>query len=158
MFSFFGYLLGVLPILSLLSIIIVVVTLFIGKLISGYFPIISAVLVVKIIYSIINFCYVIKLFVKGSSKTSIWVSLAFLGISCLLIPFSFKSLFLLLYYVPISLSALLLDEKLDSIRKTIRKNEATLAFFNVFDILYIILMYSLFNTIFPNNITVSKKI
>lgn len=156
-FSFLGYLLGVLPILSLLSIIIVVVTLFIGKVISGYFPIISAVLVVKIIYSIINFCYWIKLIVKGSSKTSFWVSFAFFVISCLLIIFSFKSLFLLLYYVPISLSALLLDEKLDNIRKTIRKNEATLAFFNIFDISYIILMYSLFNTYFPNDITVSEK-
>lgn len=151
-FSFLGYLLGVLPILSLLSIIIVVVTLFIGKVISGYFPIISAELVVKIIYSIINLCYVIKLLVKGSSKTSFWVSFAFFVISCLLIIFSFKSLFLLLYYVPISLLALFLDEKLDSIKRTIRKNEATLAFFNVFDILYIISMYYLFN-----NITVSEK-
>lgn len=89
---------------------------------------------------------------KEAVKHPFWVSFAFFVISCLLIIFSFKSLFLLLYYVPISLLALFLDEKLDSIKRTIRKNEATLAFFNVFDILYIISMYYLFN-----NITVSEK-
>lgn len=156
MFSALWDVLGVLPILSLLSIIIVGVTLFIGNFISSFVPKISADLFVKIIYLIINFSYVLISFFKGNKKKSFWVSVAFLVISFVLIFVSYRSLFLLLYYVPISLSALFLDEKLDSIRKEISKNGATLAFFNIFDIFYIILTYSLFKADLPNIIVLKK--
>mgnify|MGYP004450737343 CR=1 FL=1 len=161
-FSGLCYLLGVLPILSLLSIIIVGVTLFIGNFISGYCPKISPDLVVKIICLILNLIYVVAEFPKGIKEKSFWVLSVLLVISIVLIIVSYSFPYLLLlYYVPFSLSVLLSNEKLDSIRKAISKNKATLTFFNTFDIFYIILMYFLFKidltNIFQIKITVFKE-
>ena len=144
--SFVNYLIGVVPILSLLSIIIVIITFLLGTFVSGY---INQIFFVKIIFLIISIFYLIRLIKLRRKK----MLLAQLFSSMLAIVAAFVDVkFILLFYVPISIIALFAEEKFDRLRELINKNKATMAFFNIFDFVYIVVMYSLYHSI------VSKKI
>lgn len=141
-----NYLMGVVPILSLLSIIIVTITFLLGTFVSGY---INQILFVKIIFLIISFFYSIRLIKLGRNKIFIVQLFSFMLVGIDLI-MDVKSILLL--YVPISSNVLFAEEKFDRPRELINKNKATMAFFNIFDFVYIVAMYSLYHPI------VSKKI
>ena len=145
--SFVNYLMGVVPILSLLSIIFVAITFFLGTFFSGC---LNPNSFVKIIFLIINIIYLIRLIKLRRNK--MLIAEFFSSTLAIFAFFVDVKFLLLLFYVPITIIVLFTEEKFDRLREQINKNKATMAFFNIFDFVYIVVMYNLYHSI------VSQKI
>lgn len=151
--SFINCLMGVVPILSLLSIFIVTITFFLGTFVSGY---INQISFVKIIFLIINIFYLIRLIKLRRNK--MLIAELFSSMLAIVAFFVDVKFILLLFYVPISIIILFTEEKFDRLREQINKNKATMAFFNFFDFVYIVVMYNLYHSIVCKKIFSDVKI